>query len=98
MLHHVVIGPPMEGNYAEEATQRIKNKGAEVGSQCDGQQRIRQGCQRVVRGIAKALEDAVWQCCDRRVSGRAGIAKHQGDSNYTDHSRDDGQCPDCLSG
>ena len=49
----------MEGHDAQEAAKRVKDERAKVGSERDGEQRVGERRQLIVREIAEAGEDAV---------------------------------------
>jgi len=91
--YEAVVGAFVEGDDAQEATERVKNEGAEVGGECDGQNRTGQRRHLVVRHVSEAGEDAVWQSGDGCITGSAAIAEVERDANHTDDGRYDRQGP-----
>ena len=54
-MHQIVVVVALViGNHAEEATERIEDEGAEVGSERDGEQGVGQRRQLVMRQVAEA--------------------------------------------
>ena len=84
MPQDAVVRSFVIGHNAQEATEAVENKGAEVGGKRHGEQRVRQLGQSVVRQVAPTGEDAVRQSGDGRVGGRAGVTKHKRDGDDAD--------------
>src|SRR6185437_15023805 len=84
----------VEAHDASQATQHVEQEGAEVRSQGDRQQRVRQGGHLVMRAVSKARPEAVRKRGNGRVRGSTGIAKCHDYCERANDGGDHGQRPD----
>src|SRR5580700_4691299 len=68
VLEEAVVGTAMIRDHAEEAAERVKDEGAEVRCESNGEQGIGKGGHGVVRHVAEVGEDVVRQCGDSCVA------------------------------